>query len=65
MDRLAGDVVARVYALGADVALLAIDGRGGGQGCGRRGREAVDWRGDFLDAADRVLQLGERLLGRL
>lgn len=61
---LAGDVVARVYALGPDVALLAVHGR---CCCQRRvsrcvgRREAVD-RGRYLcDAADGVLQVTERL----
>lgn len=64
---LAGDVVARVDSLGPDMALLAIHGRSGSQGCVSRGsgREAVDRRGDLSDAADGVLQLPQRLLGLL
>jgi hypothetical protein len=65
VDGLASDVVARVDALRADVALLAVDGGGGCEGGAGRGRESVERRRDFLDAADRVLQLGERLLSRL
>lgn len=65
MDGLASDVIARVDALRANVALLAVDGGGGCEGGAGRGRESVERRRDFLDAADRVLQLGERLLSRL
>jgi hypothetical protein len=62
--RLAGDVVARVYALGADMALLAIDGRRRCQRrvSGRRWGEAVGRRWDLCDAADGVLQFAQRFL---
>ena len=66
---LAGEVVVRVDALGADVACLAVDrGRGGQRGvAGGGGLVAVRRRvGRHLcDARDRVLQVGQRLLRRL
>lgn len=68
MNRLAGDVVARVYPLGSNVALLAVHGR-----CRCQGRvprsiswgEAIYRRWNLCDAADSILQIAERLLGLL
>lgn len=67
MYRLAGDVISGVYALGADMAVLAVNGRSGCEGrvAGAGGREAVDGGRDFGDAADGVLQLAQRLFGLL
>jgi hypothetical protein len=62
--RLTSDVVARMYALGADMAVLAIDGRRRCQRrvSGRRRGEAVGGRRDLCDAADGVFQFAQRLL---
>jgi hypothetical protein len=68
MYRLAGDVVARVDALGSDMALLAVYRRCSCQWCVAGsvcGREAVYGRRYLCDADDGVLQVTERLFGLL